>query len=95
MSLELVNEDSLYIPYATGMVMVSGAVAYPGLVKFEDKKSLDYYIDQAGGYGYDADKKRTVVINPYTGGRISSANVDRLFDGEIVFVPQKDNKERQ
>ena len=95
MLLELVDEDSLYIPYATGMVMVSGAVASPGLVKFEQSKNIDYYIDQAGGYGYDADRERTVVINPYTGGRVSHNNVARLFDGEIVFVPQKNNKERQ
>jgi protein involved in polysaccharide export with SLBB domain len=93
--LELIDGDSLYIPYATGMVLVSGAVASPGMVKFSEKKAITYYINKAGGYGFDADKARAVIINPYTGGRISADKANHLFDGEILFIPRKDSKARQ
>ncbi len=88
--LFLRDGDSLYIPYATGMISVQGAVVSPGMVKFEPKQSIMYYIEEAGGYGFDADKDHTVVINPYTGGQISANQTGHLFDGEVVFVPRKE-----
>jgi hypothetical protein len=94
-NFELVEGDSLYVPFATGTVMVSGAVASPGLVKYKEEAKIDYYIDMAGGYGFNADKEQAVIINPHTGGRISAARINRLFDGEIVFIPFKESKVRQ
>lgn len=89
--LILADGDSVYVPRATGMVSVTGAVASPGLIGFHEGKGVDYYLKQAGGLGYDADQDRMVVINPITGGSISARIADKLFDGEMLFVPRKEN----
>lgn len=89
--LALIDGDSIYVPRATGMVAVTGAVAAPGLVRFERGKGVEYYLRQAGGLGYGADREKMVVINPVTGGRIAAAKAGELFDGETLYVPRKEN----
>lgn len=93
-SLRLIDGDSLYIPYATGMVSVTGAVVSPGLVRHIPGKGVEYYIREAGGPGFDADKNRAVIINPVTGARINASRVDQLLDGEILYIPRKESKAR-
>ena len=87
----LLDGDSVYIPRQTGMVAVSGAVASPGLVQFSAGRGIDHYLKQAGGLGFNADKSRMVIINPATGGRIEASGAGEMFDGEILFVPQKES----
>ena len=91
----LVDGDSLFIPRATGSVSVLGAVASPGLVRYQKGKSAAYYLKLAGGVGLDADKDRIAVINPITGGSIAASNAKELFDGEILFVPRKENTQKR
>ncbi len=86
----LTDGDSLFIPRATGMVSVTGAVASPGLIHFRKGKNVDFYLKEAGGLGFDADEHRMVVYNPHTGGRISADEAGELFDSEILFVPRKE-----
>jgi protein involved in polysaccharide export with SLBB domain len=89
--LLLADGDSLYVPRITGMVSINGAVASPGLVRFLKGKGVDYYLEQAGGLGYDADRERMVVVNPVTGGGIDADKAGELFDGEMLFVPRKES----
>jgi len=86
--------DSVVVPKQTGMVNVIGAVAAPGLVRFVKGNSVDYYIREAGGLGFDADQGRMMIVNPATGGKIAAAGIKELFDGEILYVPQKETKAR-
>ena len=88
----LIDGDSLYLPEATGMVMVTGAVAAPGLVRYQKGQRIDYYLRQAGSLGFDADRSRMVVINPVTGARIGAAGAGALFDSEILYVPRKESQ---
>ncbi len=92
--LKLVDGDSVYVPFATGMITVTGAVASPGLVHYHEGQSVDYYVKAAGGLGFDADKTRMVVFNPATGGEISAAAAGQLFDGEILIVPRKESSDK-
>jgi protein involved in polysaccharide export with SLBB domain len=92
--VKLMDGDSIYVPHATGMITVTGAVASPGLVHYREGESVDYYLQAAGGLGFDADKSRMVVFNPATGGEISAASAGRLFDGEVLFVPRKETSEK-
>lgn len=89
--LRVMDGDSIFIPFATGMITVTGAVASPGLVNYRQGESVDYYLEAAGGLGFDADKGRMVVYNPSTGGEISANAAGRLFDGEVLYVPRKEN----
>jgi protein involved in polysaccharide export with SLBB domain len=91
-AIELVDGDSLFVPRASNMVTVMGAVVSPGLVPFQQGKTVDYYLNRAGGLGYDADRDRMVVVNPITGGEMTAHEAGELFDGEILFVPVKESK---
>lgn len=53
--------DSVYVPEAPGVVKISGQVQRQGVVQYIKGKTLRYYIERAGGFTNDADKKRIVV----------------------------------
>lgn len=90
--INLDDGDSVFVPTATGMVTVTGAVAYPGLVTFRPDQKVDYYIRAAGGYTNEADKAKIVVISNYSDGRIDAKAAGSLFDGETVMVPRKETR---
>ncbi|MEZ5358015.1 MAG: SLBB domain-containing protein [Candidatus Zixiibacteriota bacterium] len=90
--LVFINRDSIYVPVKTGLVSVQGAVAYPGLVRYQEGKDAEYYIEQAGGYGFNADPNRTVVVNQASGGSIPASEAGDLFDGETILVPLKEKQ---
>lgn len=54
----LQDGDHLIIPQQNNTVSINGEVLYPNTVTYKDGASLDYYIDQAGGYGEKARKTR-------------------------------------
>ena len=60
--------DSLFVPEAPGVVKISGWVNRTGTVQYVKGKSMKYYIERAGGFANDADKKR-IAIN-YANGDI-------------------------
>ena len=53
--------DSVYVPEAPGVVKISGHVQRHGVVQYIKGKTLRYYIERAGGFTNEADKKRIVV----------------------------------
>lgn len=52
----LQDGDHLIIPQQNNTVSINGEVLYSNTVTYKDGASLDYYIDQAGGYGEKARK---------------------------------------
>ena len=54
--------DVIEIPEYNNTVRISGAVMYPNTVSFEDGKTLKYYIEQAGGYGFRAKKSKVYIV---------------------------------
>lgn len=91
----LMDMDSVYVPEMTGMISVLGAVASPGLISHVAGKDVDYYIDLAGGFGSNADTERVVVINSITGGQMDSSDINELYDGEIIFVPERESQDKR
>ncbi len=53
--------DSVYVPEAPGVVKISGQVQRQGVVQYVQGKTLRYYIERAGGFTNEADRKRVVV----------------------------------
>ena len=64
--IELVEGDDIYIPKRPGIVSIEGMVNNPGLIKYQKGWELGDYIDSAGGFHKDADKKEIFVY--YAGG---------------------------
>src|SRR3954462_14500815 len=91
----LAGGDSVYIPEYNPIVMVQGAVNSPGADPYTPGKSLDWYVNAAGGYTQTSDKKHPYVTqaNGKRQGvkrRIMFADdVPRPSSGAVVFVPAK------
>src|SRR6478672_1221891 len=91
----LAGGDSVNIPEYNPIVLVQGAVNSPGAVAYDPGKSLDWYVNAAGGYTQSADSKHPYVTQP-NGKRegvkrkaIFSDAVPKPESGAVVFVPTK------
>lgn len=56
--------DKIYIPKRPLTVRVAGEVLSPASLQFRSEKSAHDYINEAGGYSYNADKDRSFIIYP-------------------------------
>jgi polysaccharide biosynthesis/export protein len=98
-NLILVGGDSVYIPEYNPIVMVQGAVNSPGPVAFTPGKSLDWYVDAAGGYTQTGDRARPYVTQPNgrrQGVKRKAVFADRVPKpdaGAVVFVPTRTAQE--
>ncbi len=93
--LVLREGDILFIPEYINTVKISGAVMYPNTVLYKKGESLRYYINQAGGYGNMAKKKKAYVV--YMNGTVSRLKArDRkaIEPGCEIIVPSKEEKKR-
>lgn len=91
--LVLREGDVLYIPEYVNTVKISGSVMYPNTVVYQKGKNLKFYINQAGGYGNMAKKKKVYVV--YMNGTVSSLkarNASAIEPGCEIIVPSKAEK---
>ncbi|MDE6417300.1 MAG: SLBB domain-containing protein [Duncaniella sp.] len=80
--------DELFIPEQQSTVKISGDVMYPNAVIYEPGKKLDYYIDQAGGYGQTARKGKAFIV--YLNGQVARAKKNTPIEpGCQIIVPTK------
>ncbi len=85
--------DVLIIPEYINTVKVNGAVMYPNTVLYEKGAGLRHYVDQAGGYGYLAKKKKAYVI--YLNGTVSKfkrSSHKTIEPGCEIIIPSKEPK---
>ena len=88
-----IDGDEVVIPLMSPMVFVAGHVKMPGLVKFVEGKDYAYYIEQAGGYAWNAHKKKQRLLKAETNRWIKLDDDDAVIEvGDTIFVPEK--KER-
>ena len=93
--LVLREGDVLFIPEYINTVKISGAVMYPNTVLYKRGESLRYYINQAGGYGNLAKKKKAYVV--YMNGtvsRLKSRDKKAIEPGCEIIVPSKEERKR-
>lgn len=91
----LAGGDSINIPEFNPIVIVDGAVNSPGAVVYTRGKSLDWYVNAAGGYTQLGDNKRAYVTQP-DGKReavkrraVFADDVPKPKSGAVVFVPAR------
>lgn len=87
--------DVLFVPEYVSTVKINGAVMYPNTVLYKKGENLKYYINQAGGFGDDAKKRRAYVI--YMNGTVSrlrARNSKAVEPGCEIIVPSKKEKKR-
>lgn len=87
--------DMLFVPEYVSTVKINGAVMYPNTVLYRKGENLRYYINQAGGFGNDAKKRKAYVV--YMNGtvsRLKSGNAKAIEPGCEIIVPSKDPKKK-
>lgn len=93
--LVLREGDVLFIPEYINTVKISGAVMYPNSVLYKRGESLRYYINQAGGYGNLAKKKKAYVVYMNgTASRLKSRDKKAIEPGCEIIVLSKEEKKR-
>ncbi len=64
MDILLETEDKIYIPKRPLTVRVAGEILSPASLQFRTGKNPRTYIDEAGGFTYNADQDRAFVVYP-------------------------------
>jgi protein involved in polysaccharide export with SLBB domain len=95
--LQLRDGDILFIPTLDETVSISGDVAYPISVKFNQSASLKYFVSQAGGFNNTALKKNSYVVAANGSVKRTRNFLGILFyptvsPGSHVFVPKNSKK---
>lgn len=80
--------DVLTIPEMMSTVSISGDVMYPNTVTYIPGKNFKYYVDQAGGFGKEARKKKCYIV--YMNGEVAMAKgKTKIEPGAQIIVPTK------
>lgn len=80
--------DRIVVPEYISTVKVSGNVMYPNTVSYKPGKSYKYYVNQAGGFGNHAKKRKTWVIYP-NGTMAQVGHGAKIEPGCEIVVPMK------
>lgn len=80
--------DRIVVPEYISTVKVSGNVMYPNTVSYKPGKDYKYYVNQAGGFGNHAKKRKTWVIYP-NGTMAQVGHGAKIEPGCEIVVPMK------
>jgi protein involved in polysaccharide export with SLBB domain len=87
-NIVLQSDDYIFIPEIPSGISVMGAVGANGTIKYIPKKSVKYYVERAGNFTSQADKKGTRLIKAdgqaFSGGGILGKRVDI---GDAIVIP--------
>ncbi|MDR3710088.1 MAG: SLBB domain-containing protein [Capsulimonadaceae bacterium] len=86
--LPLMDGDTITVPERPTSVQVIGAVFNSRGVLFAPGKTINYYIDQAGGFSPDAAQDRIEIIH-IGGGLVKAYKSYSLQPGDVILVPTK------
>ena len=85
-NLILLAGDSIHIPPFQPVVVVEGEVNSPVGVAYVPNRDAGFYVDRAGGFARNADRRRTYVVQP--NGLVARGGT-RVEPGARVVVPSK------
>ena len=94
----LKDGDQVIIPEVSQEVRISGEILNPIGMAYQSGKGLKYYVNRSGGFGNNAQKRKTFVI--YSDGTTQVThsffwrNYPTIEPGSQIIVPQKPEKQR-
>lgn len=94
--LVLREGDILHVSNFVNTVKISGAVMFPNAVTYKSNMKLKDYVDNAGGYGMNAKKRRAYVI--YPNGTLATRRGGRnpkIEPGCEIIVPMKTERKNR
>ncbi len=92
--LILEDGDILLVPKKNQAVKVRGDVLFPTQFAFEQGKTMKYYIDRAGGFTSNAQRRKSFVLGANGNARrvhhfLFIKSFPEIYAGDDIFVPQK------
>ena len=92
-NIVLEGGDAILIPERRLTVNLSGQFKKPGLINYEEGRTARFYIDQAGGYSFLANRGGARLISARTGLR-EELDKDRLVElGDEIWVPENEYRD--
>ncbi|MBD3383582.1 hypothetical protein GF407_01535 [candidate division KSB1 bacterium] len=85
----LLNGDIIIVPTVGQTIRVNGQVVNPGLYPHHSGKTMQYYIQLAGGYNWRAHKSKIRIIKSKHGEWMKGNSDAIIEEGDEIFVPQK------
>jgi len=85
-NLLLSDGDLIFLPPSKGSIYVWGQVKNPGYLPYEKDKTVEWYIEKAGGYLSTAKKSRVRIIRGPQKVWLKPDNIT-LLDGDEIYVP--------
>ncbi len=85
----LEDGDLIVVPRAIEGIYIWGQVRMPGVVPFEPGKTVEWYIQRAGGYGVGADRKRVRVLRGPQHMWLLPEEAGVLAPGDEIYVPRR------
>jgi protein involved in polysaccharide export with SLBB domain len=85
----LIDGDEVVVPRLTENINIIGRVVQPGLVPLKPGAGLQYYIERAGGFSWQADRGGTFLVKGATGVAIKKRRVEDITAGDTIVVPTK------
>jgi protein involved in polysaccharide export with SLBB domain len=74
-------------------VRVDGSVQHPGLLDYAPGRTVDDYIQMAGGVARRGDVKSARLTRAGSGATVFARDIHRLEPGDFVYVPEKNDLE--
>ena len=92
-NIPMVGGDVILVPEKRRTVSVSGQVKKPGLVDFEEGQRAEFYLRQAGGYSWNANKGSVRLIRARTGLREKYDKNLIVEAGDELWIPEKEYRD--
>ncbi|NLP11636.1 hypothetical protein GX408_14660 [bacterium] len=87
------DRDLIIIPAQEQTVKLTGQVVNPGLYIYKPGQTLNYYLQEAGGYNWNVRKSKVRIIKNKT-GEWMKPNDDTIIEvGDTIFVPERPERD--
>jgi len=87
------DRDLIIIPAQEQTVKLTGQVVNPGLYIYKPGQTMNYYLQEAGGYNWNVRKNKVRIIKNKT-GEWMKPNDDTIIEvGDTIFVPEKPERD--
>ena len=87
------DRDLIFIPAQERTVKVAGQVINPGLYPYTPNMPLKHYLEEAGGYNWNARKSRIRLIRSKTGEWAKPGDNTIVEVGDTIFIPEKPERD--
>jgi len=87
-NIPLLDGDLIIVPDNPRTVYVYGQVNEPGYIEFEPERTINWYIEKAGGYAINAEKSRARIINGRNKVWYEGSDEVFVYAGDEIYVPK-------